>query len=249
MNGRIFALLLAALAAALAAAAPPASAPAAGTLTGKVLETLDSGGYTYMRLKVGSRETWAAVNVTVVNAIPMDGFESSTLHRRFEHIVFGALASASSPGQPAAGGPASGQMPAGHPDSTNPRFREMMAAQHAAAAQGPADAGEIRVPKAGGTEGRTVAEIFANRQELRDKPVAVRGKVVKSLTGIMGRNWLHLRDGSGTAAAKNNDLTVTTPDVAAVGDIVTVRGVVRIDRDFGAGYSYPVLIEAAKVSK
>jgi hypothetical protein len=262
MNGRtMLAIVMAVLAAgpsASAAAAAPAPAPAAGTVTGKVLETVDSGGYTYMRLRVGSRETWAAVNaakvkkgatVTVVDAIPMDGFESSTLHRKFEHIVFGALARSSAPGRTAGGGPASGQMPAGHPDASDPRFREMMAAQHAAAAQGPAEGGEIRVPKAGGAEGRTVAEIFANRQALRDKPVAVRGKVVKSLSGIMGRNWLHLRDGSGTAALKNNDLAVTTADTAVLGDIVTIRGIVRIDRDFGAGYSYPVLVEEAKVKK
>ena len=64
----------------------------------------------------------------------------------------------------------------------------------------------------------------------------------------MNRNWVHLRDGSG-AAGKDNDLTVTTSDNAAVGDVVVVKGTVRLDKDFGAGYAYPVIVEDAKVSK
>jgi hypothetical protein len=64
----------------------------------------------------------------------------------------------------------------------------------------------------------------------------------------MGKNWLHLRDGSGTAG-KDNDITITTNDEAAVGDVVLVKGTVRVDKDFGAGYAYPVIIEDAKLSK
>ena len=242
-------------------AGSPAAAPAAGqgtAVAGKILETMDSGGYTYMRLATPAGETWTAVNaskvktgetVTVVNAVPMDGFQSNTLHRKFDHIWFGTLASGPTPA-PGAPEAAPGQQPAGQPDASDPRYREMMAAQHAAAARGPAaDVGEIKVPKAEGAEGKTVAEIFAGRQSLKDKEAAVRGKVVKYNAGIMGRNWMHLRDGSGTAAMKNNDLTVTTSDTAAVGDVVTVRGKVRVDRDFGAGYSYPVMIEEARVAK
>jgi hypothetical protein len=232
------------------AAATPAGQGTA--VAGKILETMDSGGYTYMRLATPAGETWAAVNaskvktgetVTVVNAVPMDGFQSNTLHRKFDHIWFGTLASGPVPQQTASGAP-------DQPSPSDPRYREMMAAQHSAAARGPAaDVGDIKVPKAEGPEGKTVAEIFAGRQSLKDKEAAVRGKVVKFNPGIMGRNWMHLRDGSGTPAMKNNDLTVTTSETAAVGDVVTARGKVHVDRDFGAGYSYPVMIEEAKVSK
>jgi len=65
----------------------------------------------------------------------------------------------------------------------------------------------------------------------------------------MGKNWLHLHDGTGSAAKKDNDITVTTSGLAAVGDVVLVKGVVHLDRDFGAGYTYSVIIEDAKVSK
>jgi hypothetical protein len=64
----------------------------------------------------------------------------------------------------------------------------------------------------------------------------------------MGKNWVHLRDGSGTAG-KDNDITVTTGDRVAVGDVVTAKGTVRVDKDFGAGYAYPVIVEDAKLSK
>ena len=96
---------------------------------------------------------------------------------------------------------------------------------------------------------RTVAEIHAQRAALKDKPVAVHGKVVKYMANVMGKNWLHVRDGSGTEAGKNNDLTVTTADDAAVGDVVTVRGAVHLDRDFGAGYAYGVIVEDAKLER
>jgi hypothetical protein len=235
------------------------NAPPLGSVTGKILETMNSGGYTYMKLSSGGGEVWTAVNaakvkkgqtVTVANAMAMDGFESKTLHRKFDRILFGSLAAPGGPGSAPpidAAAAQQGQMPPGHPDASDPKYREMMAAQHAAAAQGPADVGSVKVPKAEG--GKTVAEIYADRKTLADKDVSVRGKVVKFLPGIMGRNWLHVRDGSGTADKKDNDLTVTTDETAAIGDVVVVKGTVKIDQDFGAGYAYPVLIEKAKISK
>ena len=94
-----------------------------------------------------------------------------------------------------------------------------------------------------------MAQVFAERRVLVNKTVTVRGKVVKANPSIMGRNWIHIRDGSGSREKKDDDLTVTTQDGAAVGDIVVVRGVVHVDRDFGAGYSYPVVLEDAKVTR
>ncbi|HET7452343.1 MAG TPA: nucleotide-binding protein, partial [Thermoanaerobaculia bacterium] len=204
-------------------------------------------------------EVWAAVNatkvkkgqtVTVVDAMPMDGFESKTLHRKFDRILFGSLANTEASGKAGpidAAAAQQSQMPPGHPDASDPRFREMMAAQHASAGQGPANVGDVKVPRADG--GKTIAEIVAQRQALADKEVVVRGKIVKFLPQIMGRNWLHIRDGSGSAENKDNDLTVTTDDTAAIGDVVVIKGTVKIDQDFGAGYAYPVLVEKATLSK
>ncbi len=90
---------------------------------------------------------------------------------------------------------------------------------------------------------------MAKRSELKDKPVAVRGKVVKYTPGVMGKNWIHLRDGSGSAADRTNDVLVTTTEETNIGDIVTAKGVVRTDKDFGSGYAYQVLVEQAKLQK
>ena len=78
---------------------------------------------------------------------------------------------------------------------------------------------------------------------------SVRGKVVKFTPEVLGKNWVHLRDGSGSAADGSNDILVTTLDETKIGDVVLVKGVVQTDRDLGSGYSYKVLIEEAKLQK
>jgi hypothetical protein len=94
--------------------------------------------------------------------------------------------------------------------------------------------------------GKTVAEVFAEKDALGGKPVTVRGKVVKVNAGIMGKNWLHVRDGSG--AEGTNDLTVTTAgDLPALGATVVVTGPVTLNKDFGMGYTYDVIVEDAEV--
>ena len=251
------------------ASGPATAAVKAGTLSGSVLETMNSGGYTYLRLKTAEGETWAAVNeakvevgqmVGILNPMPMDGFESKTLNRTFDHIVFGSLAGAEASGATtgAMGGGAPAAMPGGgseHPatgggdERPGAAMPAGIAAQHAAAATGGEVAEKISVPKADGPDARTVAEVWAQRSALKGKAVTVRGKVVKYNSGIMGKNWIPLRDGSGTPEKMDHDLTVTTSDAAAKGDVVVVKGVVAVDRDFGAGYTYPVIVEGAKVSK
>ena len=79
--------------------------------------------------------------------------------------------------------------------------------------------------------------------------VVVRGKVVKYTGEVLGKNWIHLRDGSGSAADGSDDILVTTKNEAKIGDVVLVKGVVHLDRDFGAGYAYQVLIEDASLQK
>jgi hypothetical protein len=231
------------------ATSTPAQAPS--EVTGTVVETMDSGGYTYLKLKTASGEVWAAVNkadlkkgstATIVSPMLMENFESKTLNRKFDKIYFGSLGNAGG-GAPAA----AGALPPGHPAVGGGAGN--MAAAHAAVAAGPADVGPIKVSKASGPDGRTVAEIYAQKATLKDKTVVLHGKVVKFLPEIMGKNWIHVRDGSGSAVGKNDDMTVTTSAKVAVGDVVSVTGTVKLDKDFGAGYAYPVMIEDAKISK
>jgi hypothetical protein len=236
--------------------APPVAAGAAGGVRGKVVERIDAAPYSYLKLATGAGEVWAAVpqtnvgpgaEVVIENGMAMDGFESKSLNRKFDKILFGTLggqgAGPAAAAAPAPAAPAEGGAPGGPPSP------KMMAAQHAAAAAGPSDVGDVKVPKASGPDARTVAEVYAQKAKLKEKKVVVRGKVVKSNSGIMGKNWLHLRDGSGTQANSDNDITVTTDGAAEVGQVVVVTGVVRTDKDFGAGYAYPVIIEEAVVTK
>ncbi len=206
------------------------AAPNAGTsMKGKVLERVEGGAFTYLRLQTPQGEAWAGVpanmvpvgeEVTVVEGFLMERFESRNLKRTFERIYLGRLE-----GQAGAGA-------------------------HGGAATAPGgEPSDVKVPRAPGSEARTVAEIHGQRQALEGKTVVLRAKVVKSLTGILNRNWLHLQDGTGDEKAATHDLTVTTSGSAAVGEVVTVKGTLRLNRDFGSGYRYDVILEDAVVQK
>lgn len=93
---------------------------------------------------------------------------------------------------------------------------------------------------------KTVAVLNKDKTALAGKTVSAQGKVVKVNNGIMGRNFVHVQDGTGDAS--NNNLIVTSKDTANVGDSVSVTGLVVVNRDFGGGYSYPLLIEDAKIT-
>jgi hypothetical protein len=204
-------------------------------IKGKVLEVTDVASYTYLRLKTKDGEIWAAVGrvpvkvgseVTIKDAAVMENFESKTLNKKFDRIVFGSVAGT----------------------GTNAAAGNNLAALHAGVAKA-VDVEDVKVTKAVGPDARTVAEINSRKADFKDKVVLVRAKVVKFTPEVMGKNWIHLRDGSGSAADGTNDILVTTTDKAKIGDVVLVRGVVHTDRDLGSGYSYKVLVEEATLQK
>jgi uncharacterized protein YycO len=92
---------------------------------------------------------------------------------------------------------------------------------------------------------KTVAAIYQNMTTLAGQTVRVQGKVVKVINNIMKRNFVHVQDGTGDA--NSNDLIVTSKQSAKVGDQVTISGVVVLNRDFGSGYTYALLIEDAGI--
>lgn len=226
-------------------AAPTTGAmPAAASgLSGKVLERLDASPYCYLRIQTVRGDVWAAVpeakiekgtEVTIANPMLMNNFESKTLNRTFPEVYFGTLAPAggasAAPGMAApAPGMASGASPMGTPPPT------------------PLEVAKLE--KASGADAQTVGDVWAKKGGLKEKTVTIHGKVVKYNPGVMGRNWLHLQDGSGDPAKGTHDIAVTTQDMAAKGDVITIKGVVRVDKDFGSGYTYPVIVEEAKVVK
>jgi hypothetical protein len=106
----------------------------------------------------------------------------------------------------------------------------------------------VATPIAPDRKATTVAAVWKARTSLAGKQVTLRGKVVKYNGGILGVNWIHLQDGSGNAADGSNDITVTSDSECKVGDVISVTGTVAIDKDLGAGYKYPVIIERAAIS-
>ena len=99
---------------------------------------------------------------------------------------------------------------------------------------------------AGEAKLKTIAALYQEKAALAGQEVRVQGKVVKVNNGIMGRNFLHVQDGTGDKTT--NDLTVTSSQTAAIGDQVTITGRVVVDKDFGAGYAYPLLVEEASIT-
>ena len=194
-------------------AAPAPHAAAAGMLRGTVVETMDSGGYTYVQVDTGSQRVWAAApqvavavgaKVSFDGSMPMTNYRSASLDRTFERIYFtGAI----------------------ELDAPTPAAVPVIAA---------ADGGV------------TVEQVFARRADLVGTEIVIRGQVVKFNAGILGKNWLHIQDGSG--ADGTNDLTVTTAATAAVGDTVLARGVLAADKDFGYGYVYDLIVEDAQIT-
>ena len=94
---------------------------------------------------------------------------------------------------------------------------------------------------------QTVAAVYKDKATLAGKTISAQGKVVKVNNGIMGRNFVHIQDGSGDAKAGTNDLLVTSKQVVTVGDQVTISGKVVLNRDFGSGYKFNVIVEDATV--
>jgi hypothetical protein len=214
---------------------------ASGNISGKVVETMNTAGYTYVCLEKGGKKTWVAVpetKVTVGSKMAfqpgqvMNNFTSKTLNRTFEKIVFS--------GGPVAAGGSSKSAPSGMPSD----------AAHAGSKANVSGLDKsVKVEKATGADAYTVAEVYAKSASLNKKTISVRGKIVKFSQGIMGKNWAHLQDGSGDQQMGTHNLVATTLDTAAVGDVVTVTGTFAKDRDFGAGYLYKAIIEDAKVQK
>jgi hypothetical protein len=207
------------------------------THRGKVTATMDSGGYTYIEFEEKGRKLWVAsgkIEVSVGDTIefsgaaPMKNFRSRTLNRTFESILFVAgIKIADAKGtrgkQPA--------LPKGH-----------VAIGKKAPPKITVKPGSVK--KADG--GYTVAECYSLKDTLGGKIIYVRGKVVKFTPKIMGKNWIHIRDGTGEEGG--NDLTVTSQANVKVGDLVLVSGKISYNKDFGAGYVYAVIIEDASIT-
>lgn len=223
--------------------------PSAATISGRVREAFDVAGYTYLRLTgEGGADVWAAVSrakvavgsdITIADAAPMTNFRSESLQRTFPLIHFGNLSGG-------AQDPAGARLPPGHPELGPGHGAGTLAAQPSTissphAGSSAAASAEVKVPKASGSNARTIAELEANRATLGGKQVRVQGRVVKA-TPVQGVTYYRVRDGSAAAA----ELVVSSTAERSVGDVVTFEGQLGVDVDIGIGVKYPVMLQNAR---
>jgi len=206
------------------------------SLSGNIVETMNSGGYTYILLEKDGEKSWVAVTeidvavgqkISLQPGLEMTNFTSKTLNRTFDSIIFSA-------------GPVSHQ--GGTSESSEP-----MGLGSKGTVVTPDE--PVTVKKASGPNVYTVSELYSKSKRLDKKNVSVRGKVMKVSLGIMGKNWLHIQDGTGEQKNNTHDLVVTTQDQPSVDDIVKINGILYRDKDFGSGYKYEVIVEEAQIIK
>jgi len=196
-----------------------------GNIHGTVTEVIDVAGYTYAEVDTGKEKVWAAGPPTPINKgdvvsftsqMPMQNFHSKTLERDFSTIYFIS-------------------------NYITDNKKPSNASAHSQIKQ------QVSEPVKGIEKvqgGHTIAEIYSDKNSLKDKTVRVRGKVSKFTPSILGKNWVHIRDSSTT-----DDLTVTTADIVAIDDVVVCEGRLELDKDYNYGYLYPVIMEGATVTK
>jgi hypothetical protein len=195
----------------------------------KVEDVIQTTNYTYLKVSENGAENWIAVSKQDAakgdtyyygQALEMKNFNSKELNRTFETIYFVQGLSKE---------PIVGNVPT------------------------PANQGKVASVKKEGlsvapAQGSVpIAELYAKAAEYAGKTVKMKGEVVKVNNQVMGKNWVHIQDGTGSE--NNFDLTVTTQDQAKVGDIVTFEGTIATKKDFGFGYYYDVIMEDARLVK
>ncbi len=205
----------------------------------KVLETVDSGGYTYMKVDENGNIYWAAgpqasisvgSTVSYVEQMVMENFTSNSLNKTFDKLVF-----------------ASTIIPVDKPntDPSTVAKQETSSSADVTAVHSNVNTpvvATIQITK--NPEGYTIEEVYSKKTELKDKNIKIDAQVVKVSKNIMGKDWIHLQDGSGTVGT--NDIIATAVNSAvAVGDKVTMSGIVKTDVNLGYGYHFALIIEEA----
>lgn len=191
-------------------------------------EALNTEKYTYLRVNENGQSFWIAIPKSPVEigatyyyqgGLLKKNFASREYNRVFETIY---LVSGISKQPAGAGGSAVDQALA---QTQTPNAADV------------APPTEVK-PAAGAVK---IATLLANLGKYDGKVIKVTGKCVKINPMIMGRNWIHLQDGT----ANNFDLTITTTENVSLGSTITMEGTIALNKDFGAGYRYNVIMEGA----
>jgi hypothetical protein len=198
-----------------------------GTHKATVVDVKQTGSYTYLKLKEGEKEYWAAVSSMdarpgqtyyYIQSMEMKDFKSKELNRTFNSIFFIDNLSEK-------------PLLAKKSETLKTTGRQMVER-----------AKDVKIEPSEGDV--TISDLMSKKTEYDGKTVKVKGKVIKFSSDIMNKNWVHLQDG--TESYGEYDLVITTMDQVKPGDIVTFEGKISLNKDFGYGYKYVLLMEEAK---
>jgi len=232
-------------------------------IEGKVLKTMDAAGYTYVSVLSDGGPVWIALPETKIATgetlafapgMEMKDFHSKSLDKTFASIIFSEGIIAATTASSTIENSSSEKSNATDPFEAAVQAERQTVVPPSQSAQvsggsmgAVAPFSEISVEKADGENSFTVGELFERAAELDGTLVRIRGKVVKFNANIMGRNWLHLQDGTGDPMQNTHDLVVTTKTEVGSPDVLTIEGTLAAEKDFGAGYNYAVIIENATI--
>lgn len=223
---------------------------------GVVLDSVTGGGYTYMNIEENGEKFWIAgpqtsvskgAEVSFSEQVWMPNFTSRALNRTFDKILFVSGVNGGSgsveTGEEGDGAPVDEiHSGAGYaPDAEEPAADEEASSEEEAT-----DEEESEPAPADGIY--TIERLYKDADSIKGQIIKVRGKVVKVSENIMGMNWVHIQDGTGTKG--KNKLVFRSPnDTAKLGDTVVAEGRLDTDKDFGYGYFYAVIVEDAKFTE
>lgn len=195
-----------------------------------VIKTIDAGSYTYIKGYMDNQIIWAAVTAKNLNKgetyyfsdfLPMYNFESKQLQRTFDTVLFVQDLNKDKDLN------TSGKVPTpkNHVKTTKKENIEINPVEGAVKLSG----------------------LFENKKQYKGKKIKVAGEVVKINENIMKKNWIHIQDGSSYEGQFDLTITTTEPVSFGKGDIVSFEGIIALDKDFGAGYFYDIILEDAKI--
>lgn len=193
---------------------------------GVVVDSLDGGGYTYLQIEDAKKKYWIAVEGLKIDKGTEVRFTEELKAKNFEskslNRVFDEITFASNL-----------QYRTKAPETANLALITEL----------------VKVSPYKQKDTISVAEALSERPKLNGKTIKIRGKVVKVSKGIMERNWIHIQDGTGEGDEVGRIVFTAKEDTVKVGDIVTAQGVVSIDKNFGSGYVYKIIVENAGFKK
>ena len=190
---------------------------------GKVVETLNSGGYSYIKLVENKKEFWVAIKQTkvvkgetieVVGQMWMNNFQSKTLKKTFDKILFAVKKGDNK---------ANVKNPYMSVD-TMPSLAGIVKKSHTK----PSYSKAVKL---------SVKELKVKKNELKDKAVRVSGEVVKVSLAVMKSDWVHVVDSNG-----DKIIFRSANASVKVGDKVTASGTLNTDVDYGYGYTYETIV-------